>query len=98
MMALPNSQYVAAEVLTAADPAVRRGSALRGRRLMLMLIVMGMFVNYLDRGNLAIAAPLLQRALNLNTAQLGVLFSSLAWTYLLCIPFAGALLDRLGPR
>ena len=63
-----------------------------------MLVMLIMFVNYMDRGNLAIAAPLMQKKLNLNAAGLGVLFSAFAWTYLLCIPFAGAVLDKVGPR
>ena len=68
------------------------------RWLMLLLIMQIMFVNYLDRGNLAVAAPLVQKELNLNAAGLGVLFSAFAWTYLLAIPFAGAVLDKVGPR
>ena len=68
------------------------------RWLMLLLVMLVMFVNYMDRGNLAVAAPLMQRELNLDAAGLGVLFSAFAWTYVLSIPFAGALLDKVGPR
>ena len=65
---------------------------------MLLLVVLVMFVNYMDRGNVAIAAPLMQKELNLDAAGLGVLFSAFAWAYLLFIPFAGAVLDKIGPR
>jgi len=68
------------------------------RWLMLLLVALVMFVNYVDRGNLAIAAPVIQKAMNLDAGDLGVLFSAFAWTYLLCIPLAGVLLDRLGPQ
>jgi ACS family D-galactonate transporter-like MFS transporter len=68
------------------------------RWLMLSLIMLIMFVNYVDRGNLAIAAPLLQKDLGLDATGLGVLFSAFAWTYLACIPFAGVILDKIGPR
>jgi MFS transporter, ACS family, D-galactonate transporter len=65
---------------------------------MLSLVAFVMFVNYVDRGTLAIAAPAIQKTWNLDAGALGVLFSAFAWTYLLCIPFAGLLLDKLGPR
>jgi ACS family D-galactonate transporter-like MFS transporter len=65
---------------------------------MLLLVMLVMFVNYMDRGNLAVAAPVMQREMHLSAAGLGVLFSAFTWTYLLCIPFAGAVLDRVGPR
>jgi MFS transporter, ACS family, D-galactonate transporter len=65
---------------------------------MLLLVMLIMFVNYVDRGNLAIAAPLIQKELHLDAVGMGFLFSAFAWTYLLCIPFAGAVLDKVGPR
>src|SRR3984957_20821581 len=65
---------------------------------MLLLVMLVMFVNYMDRGNLAVTAPVMQREMHLSATGLGVLFSAFTWTYLLCIPFAGAVLDRVGPR
>jgi ACS family D-galactonate transporter-like MFS transporter len=65
---------------------------------MLWLIVLVMFVNYMDRGNLAIVAPVIQNVMNLDATGLGMLFSAFTWTYLLSLPFAGLLLDRFGPR
>jgi ACS family D-galactonate transporter-like MFS transporter len=76
----------------------RAATAGRARWGMLVLLVAVMFVNYMDRGNLAIAAPLMQKELHLDAARLGVLFSAFSWSYLLFIPFAGILLDRIGPR
>jgi len=38
-------------------------------------------INYIDRGNLSIAASLLKDELNLSASQLGVLLSSFFWTY-----------------
>jgi len=89
--ALPVATLMSAE-------AGHAGNTTRARWRMLFLIVLVMFVNYMDRGNLAVAAPLMQNELNLNPAGLGVLFSAFAWMYLLCIPFAGAVLDKVGPR
>jgi MFS transporter, ACS family, D-galactonate transporter len=92
---LNGQQAQALKATTAAGPLT---GASKTRWLMLLLVMSIMFVNYMDRGNLAIAAPLMQKELNLNAAGLGVLFSAFAWTYLLCIPFAGAVLDKVGPR
>jgi ACS family D-galactonate transporter-like MFS transporter len=39
------------------------------------------FINYVDRGNLSIAAPMLKDELKLSPTQLGILFSSFFWTY-----------------
>jgi MFS transporter, ACS family, D-galactonate transporter len=68
------------------------------RWFMLGLICMVIGLNYLDRGNLAVAAPVMQKELGINAATMGVLFSAFAWSYAFCLPFAGALLDRFGPR
>jgi len=68
------------------------------RWFMLSLIMMIMVINYLDRGNLAVAAPVMQKELGLDPATMGILFSAFAWSYAFCIPFAGALLDKIGPR
>ena len=48
-----------------------------------VLFVLGLAVllNYIDRGNLATAAPLLQEELSLSATQMGLLFSSFFWTY-----------------
>src|SRR3977135_254346 len=61
-----------------------------------MLLVLGVcgFINYLDRGNLSIAAPLLKNEFQLSATQLGVLLSSFFWTYSVCLPLSGWLVDR----
>lgn len=68
------------------------------RWFMLLLICFVIAVNYLDRGNLAVAAPVMQHELNLPPATMGILFSAFAWSYSMCLPVAGILLDKLGPR
>ena len=53
-------------------------------------------INYIDRGIMPTAAPLVQDDLALTTGQLGILFSAFFWTYaLLQIP-AGWLAERFG--
>lgn len=56
----------------------------------------GIFVSFLDRINLSVAAPQLQRVFDLGPANLGFLFAAYAWTYTaLQIPM-GLVVDRLG--
>ena len=50
-------------------------------RLWLLLQTVCVLINYVDRGNLAVAAPLLQNELRLTNAQIGVLVTAFFWTY-----------------
>jgi len=53
------------------------------------------FFNYADRQAIFSVFPLLEREFHLSLAQLGLLGSSFAWTYGLCAPLAGGLVDRI---
>ena len=67
------------------------------RRGLIALLAIGMFINYVDRGNLATAAPLIKDQLHLSNTQTGVLLSAFFWSY---VPFqlvAGWLAERIGP-
>jgi ACS family D-galactonate transporter-like MFS transporter len=61
------------------------------------LLVASVIVNYVDRSNLSIAAPLIQRQFSLSPLQIGTLLSAFFWTYALMQLFglAGWLSDRL---
>ena len=48
---------------------------------LLTLLVASVFINYVDCGNLSIAAPLLKNELGISASQLGILLSSFFWTY-----------------
>ena len=63
---------------------------------MLTLLVISIFINYIDRSNLSIAAPIIQGELGLSPVQVGSLFSAFFWTYALVQLFgiAGWLADR----
>ncbi len=52
------------------------------------LLTASMFINYIDRSNLAVAAPLLQSQLHYSTQQIGLLSSAFFWTYAL-LQFVG---------
>ncbi|MGA2017197.1 MAG: MFS transporter [Opitutaceae bacterium] len=61
-----------------------------------VLLGSGILVSFLDRINLSVAAPQLQKAYGLDSADLGYLLSAYAWTYTgLQIPM-GLVVDRLG--
>lgn len=53
-----------------------------------------MFLNYLDRGSLSAAAPVLSPDLGIGPSNLGLLFSAFFWTYALGQIPAGWLVDR----
>jgi MFS family permease len=61
-----------------------------------LLLTASMFINYIDRSNLSIAAPLLQKEMTLTLAQIGVLSSAFFWTYALfqLLGISGWLCDR----
>jgi len=61
-----------------------------------VLLGSGVLVSFLDRINLSVAGPLLQRDFNLGPVELGILFSAFYWPYaLLQIPI-GLVVDRFG--
>jgi len=60
----------------------------------LALLVISVSINYVDRGNLSIAADRLASELSLNPAQVGLLLSSFFWTYAGLQIFSGWLIDR----
>jgi len=63
--------------------------------IVLGLLVFSVFINYIDRGNLSIAAPLIKDELGLSASQLGILLSAFFWTYGLSQILAGYLVDRI---
>jgi ACS family D-galactonate transporter-like MFS transporter len=65
-------------------------------KLMAALILLGLsvFICYVDRGNLSIAAPMLKDEIGLSAANLGVLLSAFFWTYASLMPVSGWLVDR----
>jgi MFS transporter, ACS family, D-galactonate transporter len=81
--------------LAAAQP---RASVSARNWLILALLVLSVSINYVDRGNLSIAAAMgsFRREMNLGDAGLGVLFSAFAWTYAPLQVLAGYLIDKRG--
>ena len=61
------------------------------------LLALGMLINYVDRGNLSTAAPLIKDQLRLTNTQAGLLLSAFFWTYTPFQPVAGWLAERINP-
>ena len=65
-----------------------------GMNRVLFLLTFSILINYIDRSNLSIAAPLLKDELGISNTQLGTLLAAFFWTYgLMQIP-AGWLVDH----
>jgi MFS transporter, ACS family, D-galactonate transporter len=62
----------------------------------LLLLALCLLINYIDRSNLSLAAPLLKQELHISATQLGVLFSAFFWTYTALQFVSGWLVDRFG--
>jgi MFS family permease len=60
----------------------------------LVLLTLCGLINYVDRGNLSVAAPLLKAELNLSPWQLGILFAAFFTTYTGMQFVVGWLVDR----
>jgi sugar phosphate permease len=54
--------------------------------------------NYLDRGNLSVAAPLIRKDLGISATQMGVVLSAFAWPYAIMNLPTGWAIDRFGAK
>ena len=75
------------------NPALRRRS-----RLTFVLLCLMAFIMYIDRTNLAVAAPVLSKELGFNKTSLGMLFSAFAVSYSCFMIPGGWYSDRIGAR
>jgi MFS transporter, ACS family, D-galactonate transporter len=68
----------------------------RGEWTIVLLLVISVIINYIDRSNLSLAVPLIQRQFALSPIQVGALLSAFFWTYALLQLFGivGWLTDR----
>lgn len=60
----------------------------------LVLLAISILINYIDRGNLAVAAPLLRDELHLTFTETGVLITAFFWTYTAVLAVSGWIVDR----
>ena len=74
--------------------SVRRQPS-RVMRRVLVLLALSAFINFVDRGNLSAAAPLLKTELALSDPGLGILLAAFFWSYALFQIASGWLVDHL---
>ena len=84
--------------MTSPSPAVSSipANATRHRWTVVALLFAGVVINYIDRGNLSVAAVPLMRDLQVVPGGMGTLLSAFFWTYALFQIPAGYLTDRFG--
>jgi ACS family D-galactonate transporter-like MFS transporter len=63
-------------------------------RGLIALIGLSIALNYIDRGAVSVAAPLIQSELGLSATGYGVIVSAFYWTYVPCLALAGWMADR----
>lgn len=61
---------------------------------MVLLLALAVMLNFVDRGALGIAGPVMSAELGLSPARFGLAASAFFWTYGLCQPFVGWAADR----
>lgn len=71
---------------------------LNATNIVLFLLCMMYFITYIDRVNIATAAPFIKEDLNLSNTDLGLALSAFAYPYALIQICGGFIGDKLGPR
>jgi sugar phosphate permease len=68
------------------------------RWLIIWMCFLANAISYIDRANLAIAAPSIRAELGLDAAQMGLVLSAFFWTYAVMQLPAGWFIDKVGVR
>lgn len=66
--------------------------------LILVLLVIGSLINYIDRSALSIAAPYIMKEFNFSAADMGNIFSGFFFTYAVFCFIGGYCSDLFGPK
>lgn len=78
---------------------VKIGSLWSGKRFYIAaLLFLNLFINFMHRINLSVAAPAIAKDFGWDAGKMGLLFSSYQWTYCLFLLLWGWMSDRLGTR
>src|SRR5919108_1366894 len=81
--------------MTSSPSTVARAKFPRIMLRVLILLALSAFINFVDRGNLSAAAPLLKTELFLSDPQLGILLGAFFYSYAFFQIASGWLVDRL---
>ena len=75
------------------------GSLWSGRRFYIaILLFLNLFINFMHRINLSVAAPAIAKDFKWDAGKMGLLFSSYQWSYCLFLLVWGPMSDRIGTR
>ena len=75
------------------------GSLWSGKRFYIAaLLFLNLFINFMHRINLSVAAPAIAKDFGWDAGKMGLLFSSYQWTYCLFLLLWGWMSDRVGTR
>src|ERR1022692_3579284 len=88
-------------VMSPAKPleGIRIGSLWSGKRFYIALMLfLNLFINFMHRINLSVAAPAIARDFGWDAGKMGLLFSSYQWTYCLFLLLWGWMADRISTR
>ena len=72
------------------------GAPSRFPLLLASLLGAALLINYVDRGTISTAGPLIKSEFHLDAVQMGLLLSAFFTTYVISQPFMGILVDRVG--
>ncbi|RFU48441.1 MFS transporter [Paraburkholderia sp. DHOC27] len=86
------------EPIHSATSAAARPARFNYRWHVLVWLLVGGIINYMDRASLSIAAPGMIHELGLTRTQIGLLGSVFAWTYAVMQLPAGWVIDRFGAK
>jgi len=75
-----------------------KATSTRIRWRVMFMVFLIVTVSYLDRTNLSVAAPTLQRQLHLTPTELGLILSAFSWSYAIAQIPAGLVASWLKPR
>src|SRR5579863_9720927 len=79
--------------------AGKTGSLWSGKRFYIAsLLFFNLFINFMHRINLSVAAPAIAKDFGWDAGKMGLLFSSYQWTYCFSLLFWGWMADRIGTR
>ncbi|MHC5257335.1 MFS transporter [Streptomyces sp. UC4497] len=83
---------------TATDTRTTKSPPSRTRWKVFLLLLGIVTLNYIDRGSVSVALPLITKDLHLSKEVTGFVLSAFFWTYALMQIPGGWLIDRFGPR
>jgi ACS family D-galactonate transporter-like MFS transporter len=68
------------------------------RWLVVLMCFLALAINYIDRANLGVAVPMIEKEYGIDPAVMGLILSGFFWTYALMQLPGGWLIDRFGAR